>query len=63
MNTTFLSFYFTFGVVMYCVWYAGSDQTLLLVEYIVKRCQIIWIEWRLERLRKRLYRQLINSSK
>ena len=63
MNTTFLSFYLTVGVVIYCVWVTGLEQTLLIVEYGVKRCQIIWIEWRLERLRKRLYRQLINSSK
>ena len=64
--TDFLSFYVCVLFFIVVVSYVGYEQTLVLVDYMVKRGQILWIEWRLEVMRKRLSRELesfINNSK
>ena len=54
MNTTFLSFYLTVGVVMYCVWVAGTDETLLIVRYCMKRVEYQWVQMRMVMMRWRV---------
>ena len=58
MNTTFLSFYLTVGVVMYCVWVAGTDETLLIVRYCMKRVEYQWVHMRMVMMRRRLKKEL-----
>ena len=60
------SYYVCVLFLVVCVLYVGYEQTLVMVDYVVKRGQIIWIEWRLRVMRKRLRRELesfINNSK
>ena len=58
MNTTFLSFYLTVGIVIYCVWVAGVDETLLIVRFCVKRVEYQWVKVRMMMMRRRLRREL-----
>ena len=58
MNSTLLSFYLTFSIVILCVLYAGLDETLILVEYSVKKVRFWWVLMRLWWLKQGLRRGL-----
>ena len=53
-----VSFYITFTVVVLCIVYAGTENTLNLVRYIELQIKIQWIEFRLRGMKRRLKREL-----
>ena len=52
------SFYLTFLIVIGLVVVGGVEGTLRLVQFIELRIKIIWIEYRLHRMRIKLKREL-----
>ena len=61
--THLVSFYITFTVVVLCIVYAGTENTLNLVRYIELQIKIQWIEFRLHGMKRRLKKELEEAMK